>query len=103
MKITTIFNDYFAEPIPSLNLFKRLGNVTGLAKNLDIIHSMVLKFHNHPSIKIIKNKFRKITKFSRKAIKDIPPDIIKQSDLCFQALMNCINQSTIVESITETC
>ena len=103
MKIATTFNDYFAELIPSLNLFRWLGNVTSLAKNLDIIHSMVLKFHNHPSIKMIKNKFRRITKFSRKVIKDIPPDIIKQSDLCFQTLVNCINQSIIVESIIETC
>ena len=59
---------------------------------------------------MIKNKFKKIAKFSfqqvklvdvRKAIKDIrldksssadiPDDILNQCDLCFQALTNCIN------------
>ena len=63
---------------------------------------------------MIKNKFRKITKFSfqqvtlvdvRKTIKDIrmqkssggniPADILNQCDLCFQALTNCINQSIV--------
>ena len=61
-----------------------------------------------------KEKFRKIAKISfqhvtlvdvRKAIKDIrldksssadvPADILKQCDLCFQALTNCINQSIV--------
>ena len=63
---------------------------------------------------MIKNKFTKIAKFSfhqvtlvdvRKAIKDIrldksssgniPADILRQSDLCFQALTSCINQSIV--------
>ena len=65
---------------------------------------MVLKLHDHPSIKIIKNKFTKVAKFSfhqvtlvdvRKAIKDMtldksssgdfPADILRPCDLCFQA------------------
>ena len=63
---------------------------------------------------MIKNKFTKIAKFSfhqvtlvdvRKAIKDIrldkfssediPADILRRCDLCFQALTNCINQSIV--------
>ena len=64
---------------------------------------------------MIKNKFTKIAKFSfhqvmlvdvRKAIKDtrldksssgdIPADIPRQSDLCFQAIdTSCINQSIV--------
>ena len=50
-KIATTFNDYFPEIIPSLNLFKWPGNVKSLASNRDIIDSIVLKFHDHPSIK----------------------------------------------------
>ena len=75
--------------------------------NLDILYSIVLKFYNHPSTKMIKHKFRKITKFSKKDMKnprldnsssvDIPPDIKKHYDLCFQAFTICISQS-----ITET-
>ena len=64
MKIAITFKDYFTETVTSLNLFKWKGNTTSLANNLDIIDSIVLKFHSHPSIKTIKNKFRKITKFS---------------------------------------
>ena len=63
---------------------------------------------------MIKNKFTKIAKFSfhqvtlvelRKVIKDlrldksssrdILADIIRQCDLCFRALTNCINQSIV--------
>ena len=55
-KIATTFNDYFPEIRPSLNLFKWPGNVKSLASNRDII--------DHPSIKMIKNKFTKIAKFS---------------------------------------
>ena len=62
---------------------------------------------------MIKNKFTKIVKFSFhqaavvgvKAIKDIrldksssgdiPADILRRCDLCFQALTNCINQSIV--------
>ena len=84
---------------------------------LIIVKSIVLKFHNHPSIKMIKNKFRKTAPFSfqqvtlinvRKPIKDtrlgksssrdVPADILKQCNLCFQALISCINQSKLVES-----
>ena len=62
----------------------------------------------------MKNKFRKITKFSfqrvmfvdvRKTIKDltldkcssgnISDDIIKQRDLCFQTITDCINKSIV--------
>ena len=64
MKIATTFNDYFAEVLNSLNLFKWPGNITNLANNVDIIDSIVLTFFNHPSIKMIKNKFRKITRLS---------------------------------------
>ena len=64
MKIATTFNDYFAEVLNSLNLFKWPGNITNLANNVDIIDSIVLTFCNHPSIKMIKNKFRKITRLS---------------------------------------
>ena len=77
-----------------------------------LIDSIVLKFHDHPRIKMIKNKFTKIAKFSfrqvtlvdvGKAIKDIrldksssgniPAHILRRCDLCFQALTTCINQS----------
>ena len=75
---------------------------------------LTTSFHKHPSIKMIKNKVRKIAKFSfqqvtlvdvRKAIKDIrldkswtgdiPADILKQRDLFYQALTNFINQSIV--------
>ena len=36
-KIATTFSDYFAEILPSLNLFKWQGNVKSLANNRDII------------------------------------------------------------------
>ena len=39
----------------------------------------------HPSIKSVKNKFRKITKLSRKAIKDIRLD--KSSSVTFQLIL----------------
>ena len=113
-EIATNFNDYVSEIVPSLNLFKWPINVKRLANNRDITGSIVLKFHDHPSIKMIKNKFTKIAKFSfhqatlvevRKAIKDIrldksssgaiPADILRRCDLCFQALTNCINQSIV--------
>ena len=71
MKTATTFNDYFEEIVPSLNLFEWPGNFTSLANNLDTTDSIVLKFSNHPRIKMIKNKFRKIKKFSRQALKDI--------------------------------
>ena len=82
-EIATTFNNYFAEIVPSLNLFKWPGNVRSLTNNCDVIDSIVLKFHNHPSIKMIKNKFRRIAKFSfqqvtlvdvRRAIKHIRLD-----------------------------
>ena len=59
------------------------GNVISLANNRDTIDNIVLKFHDHPSIKMIKNKVRKIAKFSlqqvtlvdvRKAVKYIRLD-----------------------------
>ena len=48
MKIGTTFNNYFAEIVSSLNLYKLRGNVTSLANNIDIVDSIVLNFHNHP-------------------------------------------------------
>ena len=63
INIATNFNDYFAETVISLNLFKWTGNVTSLANNFDIIDSIVLNLHCHCSIKAIKNKFRKTTNF----------------------------------------
>ena len=63
-KAGTNFNNYFAKIVPFLNLFKWPGNVKSLPNNRGIIGSIVLKFHNHLSVKMIKNKFRKITKFS---------------------------------------
>ena len=64
-------------------MVKCAGNVISLANNCDTIDSIVLKFYNHPSIKMIKNKFTKIVKFSfhqvtlaevRKATKDLRLD-----------------------------
>ena len=70
---------------------------------------------------MIKNKFRKIAKFSyqqvmlvdvRKTTKDIrvdksssgdiPVDILKQCDLYFQALTNCINQCIVSEKFPDS-
>ena len=82
-KLATTFNDYSAEIVSSLNLFKWSGNVKGLANNRDITDNTVLKLYNHPSVKMIKNKFRNIVKFSfqqvtlvdvKKAIKGISLD-----------------------------
>ena len=44
MKTATTFNDYFAEIVVSINLFKRPENATSLPNNLDITDSIVLKF-----------------------------------------------------------
>ena len=79
-----------------------MSKVKSLVNNRDTIDNIVLKFHDHPSIKMIENKFTKIAKFSfhqvtlldvRKAIKDIrldesssgdiPADILRPCDLCF--------------------
>ena len=82
MKIATTFNN-FTETVTSLNPFKWTGNVASLVNNLDIIDSIVLNLYCHPRIKMIKNKFRKITTFSfpqvtlldvTKVIKDIRLD-----------------------------
>ena len=53
MEIGTTFNDYFAEIVSSLNLYKLRGNVTGLANNIDIVDIIVLKFHNHPRFTLL--------------------------------------------------
>ena len=45
IKVGTTFNNYFAIIVPSLNLFKWPANATSFAYNLDIIDSIVLKFH----------------------------------------------------------
>ena len=66
MKILTTFNDNFAEIAPSLNLFKWSGNVTSLANNIDTIDSIVLKFHNHPRIKMIQKNLERSINFQEK-------------------------------------
>ena len=53
-----------AKTVPFLNLLKWPGHVRSLANYLDIIDSIIMKFHNHTRIKMIKNKFRKIAKCS---------------------------------------
>ena len=55
-KIATTFNDYFSETVPSLNLFKWPGKVKRSPNNRGIIDSIVLKFHDHPSIKMISSR-----------------------------------------------
>lgn len=61
----TTFSNFFAEIAFQLNYFKWLGNVTGLVNILDITDNIVInKFRSHPSIRKIKNKFKKIIKFS---------------------------------------
>ena len=62
----TTFIDYFAEIGPSLNLFKWSGNVTSLANNIDTTDSIVLKFHNHPRIKMIKTNLERSLNFQEK-------------------------------------
>ena len=57
-KIATTFNNYFSEIIPSLNLFKCPGNAKSLSTNRDIIDSIILKFHDHPSMKAIQANYR---------------------------------------------
>ena len=66
MKIVTTFNDNFAEVAPFSNLFKWSGNVTSLANNIDTIVSIVLKFHNHPKIKMIKKNLERSLNFQEK-------------------------------------
>ena len=66
MKIVTTFNDNFAEVAPFLNLFKWSGNVTSLANNIDTTDSIVLKFHNHPRIKMIKTNLERSLNFQEK-------------------------------------
>ena len=66
MKIATTFIDYFVEIGPSLNLFKWSGNVTSLANNIDTTDSIVLKFHNHPRIKMIKTNLERSLNFQEK-------------------------------------
>ena len=113
-KNTVLFTSLTILLAPSLNLFKRPGNVKSLANKHDIIDTIVLKFHDHPGIKTIKDKFTIITEFSfhqvtlvdiRKAIKDLSLDksssediqavILRRCDLCFQVLTNYINQSIV--------
>ena len=55
-KIATTFNDYFSETVPSLNLFKWPGKVKSSANNRGIIDSIVLKSHDHPSIKMTSSR-----------------------------------------------
>ena len=104
-EIATTFNDFISEIVSLLNLFKWRINVKSLANNGDITDSIVLQFHDHASIKMIKNKFTKIAKFAfhqvtlvlvRKAINDIrldksssgdiPADILRCCDLCYQSI-----------------
>ena len=74
----------------------------------NIIDSIVLKFHDHPSFKMIKNKFSfhqvklvdvrksiKDIKLGKSSSGDIPADILRRCDLCFQALTNYIDQSIV--------
>ena len=53
-----------AKTVPFLNLLKWPGHVRSLANYLDIIDSIIMKFHNHTRIKMIKKKFRKVSKCS---------------------------------------
>ena len=41
------------------------------ANNLDVSDNIDLEFHNPPGLKNVKNKFRKITKFSFQQVKQI--------------------------------
>ena len=56
-KIVITFNDEFSEIVPSLKIFKWPSNVKGLVDNRDIIDGIVLKFHDHPSIKMKLDKY----------------------------------------------
>ena len=76
------------------------------------LNYIINKYRNHPSIKTIKENFPNVKKFAfqlvstedvKKVIKDlktnksvgreIPTQILKESEFTFETLKNCINQS----------
>ena len=109
MKIAKTFNSYFESVTDSLELFD-----WPLQSNIsyDKVQNIIKSFSNHPSIIKIKHKFKLNKKFSfqcvseatvRKVVKSLPSDkatareipvnILKNSENCFFDLTNCINEA----------
>ena len=107
IKVAKSFNSHFESVTDSLELFD-----WPLQSNIsyDKVQNIVKNFYNHPSIKI-KHKFKLNKKFSfqsiseatvRKVVKSLPPDKatsgevpvnVKNSEICFFDLTNCINDA----------
>ena len=87
-------------------------NSNSVINHRNNVNDIIKKYNNHPSIKIIKKKYKNINKFSfrlvttdqvKKVIKDlktnksvggeIPIQILNESEFTFECLKNCINHS----------
>ena len=108
-KITKTFNTYFESVTDSLNLFEWVGE--SVSSN-DKIEQILFKFSKHPSILKIKQKVKINSKFSFQSVfedtvknvvknlpsdkattREIPVDILKNSEFGFSELTKCINKA----------
>ena len=113
-EIANTFNDYFGSIVENLNLqhWDEDSNSHSVINHRNNVNDIIKKYNNHPSITIIKKKYKNINKFSfrpvttdevKKVIKDlktnksvggeIPIQILKESEFTFECLKNCINHS----------
>ena len=98
----------------SLNLFQWSGSLLNNQRlcKLDKTDATILKYQNHPSIKMIKRRFIDLPVFNFQAVSvadikeiimepktdkavsgEIPVKLLKDCDFSFHALTNCINES----------
>ena len=113
-EIAKIFNDYFGSIVGNLNLehWDEVSNSHSVINHRNNVNDIIKKYINHPSIKNIKKKYKNINKFSflpvtsnevKKRIKDLKAgksvdgeisiQILKESEITFECLKNCINHS----------
>ena len=105
-KIAKNFNTYFDSVTDSMNLFEWIGESVN---SNDRIEQILLKFSKHPSILKITQKVKINRKFSFQSVSEdtvknvvknfpsdkatageIPVDILKNSEFCFNELTKCI-------------
>ena len=70
-KTCSIFNSYFGNMMQSFNLFQWSGsflNNQWLCVKLDKTGATILKYHHHPSIKMIKKRFVDLPIFNFQAV-----------------------------------
>ena len=120
-KIADTFNSYFGNIVKNLNLHEWTDqsdhDQSDPIQNVCRIDNIIKKYKNHPSIKLIKRKYRNINSFSfrpvtveevKKVINDlktnksvggdIPTSIFKESELSFTTFTQCINKSIETDS-----